>query len=631
MNYKSPGVYVEEVPSAQQPIAGQGTNVVGFIGIVDDVIEYPVRNELYDPTLAERVAAKKKEKQERVAVIGQKLASTDKAPGGATPEEQASATAKADQLKKELEAAKAELEKMSGTPVDVQAIAVRLQEAQDASADLEERLTAPDLPENERKGLEKKLQHSKDAASKISAELDKATADLDAQQAKTQAVKDLEDKWKQADADVQAIKDKYKAGGMSDQDYASQLSKAEDIASSTRREFESADEILQKEISDKGKPYLLKKFIVKAPAGDTKLCTNFSEYTRLFGTFSAYENGIPKYPKHWALTHAVYGFFMNGGTRCFVARVESAADIQQTMENFESIEEIAIVAAPGLSDADGGAWQALYAHCLQSEDRFAILDSPLTVEDENGDLELTRLTYGEGDNEKSLLPPRNNNAAFYFPWIKVFDPSKMLYDSDPALDIPAKYRGQVYVPPSGHMAGIYARTDEKRGVHKAPANEAVIGALDVKYYIGKRKQDGLNPQGVNVIRNINGAVTVWGARTVGGDMNGEWKYINVRRLFLFLRDSIDQGTQWVVFEPNDRVLWSRITRNVSDFLRNVWRSGALFGSTPEEAFYVKCDDELNPPEVRDLGQVVTEIGVAIVRPAEFVIFRITQTTGTRTS
>jgi hypothetical protein len=130
---------------------------------------------------------------------------------------------------------------------------------------------------------------------------------------------------------------------------------------------------------------------------------------------------------------------------------------------------------------------------------------------------------------------------------------------------------------------------------------------------------------------LNGNITVWGARTIGGDKNGEWKYINVRRLFLYLRESIDEGTQWIVFEPNDPALWSKIRRNVSAFLTNVWRSGALFGLTPEEAFYVKCDAETNPPEVRDVGMVVTEIGVAIVRPAEFVIFRITQSTGPRTT
>jgi phage tail sheath protein FI len=142
--------------------------------------------------------------------------------------------------------------------------------------------------------------------------------------------------------------------------------------------------------------------------------------------------------------------------------------------------------------------------------------------------------------------------------------------------------------------------------------------------LSKADQDNLNPKGVNCIRVLNGNILVWGARTVGGDDNADLKYINVRRTLLFLRESIDEGTQWVVFEPNTPALWQQITRNVSAFLTNVWRSGALFGNTAQEAFYVKCDAENNPPELRELGQVVTEIGVAIVRPAEFVIFRISQ-------
>ena len=242
------------------------------------------------------------------------------------------------------------------------------------------------------------------------------------------------------------------------------------------------------------------------------------------------------------------------------------------------------------------------------------------------ELNINALSYDDPDN---VLPQRSKNAAFYFPYIEVVDPAKQMQDEDPAREIPLKYRGRIFVPPSGHVAGIYARSDEQRGVHKAPANEAVRGALNVKYYVGKPKQELLNPQGVNVIRNINGNVTVWGARTIGGDRNGEWKYVSVRRFFLFLAESIDEGTQWVVFEPNDHALWGKIKRNVSAFLTNVWRSGALFGASPAEAFYVKCDEETNPPEVRDLGQVITEIGVAIVRPAEFVIFRITQSTGQR--
>jgi hypothetical protein len=406
------------------------------------------------------------------------------------------------------------------------------------------------------------------------------------------------------------------------------------------------------------RPYRLVKFDVTVDPFDTKLCTNFSEYTSLFGPFSAddpnADPGTALDPGHRALTHAVYGFFKNGGTRCFVARIpaKSSGDLEKALHAMESIDAVAIVAAPGFDDVD--SWGKLIEHCDLCEDRFAILDCPEVVEGEpkptaappprpaRGTAATAGSPPGGGSaaipgtfNEKSLsyettpnvLPPRSKNAAFYFPYIEVVDPAKQVQDEDPARKISLKYRGRVYVPPSGHIAGVYARTDEQRGVHKAPANATVMGAVDLKYYVSKPKQELLNPQGVNCIRNMNGNLAVWGARTIGGDRNAEWKYINVRRFFLFLRESIDEGTQWVVFEPNDPTLWGKIRLNVSAFLTNVWRSGALFGVTPQEAFYVKCDAETNPPEVRDLGMVVTEIGVAIVRPAEFVIFRITQSTG----
>jgi phage tail sheath protein FI len=342
------------------------------------------------------------------------------------------------------------------------------------------------------------------------------------------------------------------------------------------------------------------------PAGAPKLCTTFSDFKKFFGDFSGDK-------KHAYLAQAVYGFFNNGGSRCYVMRVTKEEELPTFLVNFEAIDEIAMVAAPGLAQNDTVGKKTrteLIAHCqIRTQDRFAIFDSPEAVE--SGSPAALDLTLLDSTNGKSVLPPFTDFAALYFPWIQVFDPV-----SD----------GPVFTPPSGHIAGIYARVDNDRGVHKAPANEPVLGALDLKYSIGKAQQDGLNPEGVNCIRNLNGNLTVWGARTLGGDANGDLKYINVRRTLLFLRKSIDQGTQWVVFEPNEPGLWQKITRNITAFLTNVWRSGALFGSTPQQAFYVKCDAETNPPELRDLGQVVTEIGVAIVRPAEFVIFRVSQFT-----
>lgn len=333
-----------------------------------------------------------------------------------------------------------------------------------------------------------------------------------------------------------------------------------------------------------------------------KLCTNFTEYKNAFGDFSLD-------PGHRRLTHAVYGFFNNGGTRCYVVRLADEDNIDKALAAFELVDEISIVAAPGIEPQK--AHGPLVDHCAKMGDRFAILDGPSTASD------LGKLIRIAPDG---VMPKRTDYAAFYFPWIKVFDAVAKKFQAD----LPD---GIINVPPSGHLAGIYARVDDERGVHKAPANEAIRGALDVTQRLSKEHQNGLNPKGVNCLRVLNDNILVWGARTVGGDANMDLKYINVRRTLLFLRKSIDEGTQWVVFEPNNPALWQKITRNVTAFLTNVWRSGALFGNTAQEAFYVKCDKETNPQSLIDAGQVVTEIGVAIVRPAEFVIFRISQIAG----
>lgn len=326
-----------------------------------------------------------------------------------------------------------------------------------------------------------------------------------------------------------------------------------------------------------------------APTNEPRLVTNWGQFMNQFGDFQTGNS---------TLAHAVYGFFNNGGTRCWVVRIDdltSAGDVGAALTALEAIDEVAIVAAPGA--LDDAVQLAVIEHCENLKDRFAIIDGQRTTT-----IDVASIQGGVRDS---------NYAALYFPWIQVFDP---VTDAN------------IFVPPSGHMAGIYARVDQERGVHKAPANEIVRGALGLEYLVTKNEQDGLNPDGINVIRKFNDTIKVWGARTLGGDDNGEFKYINVRRLMNFLRESLDEGTQFVVFEPNSPALWERIKRSVRAFLTNVWRDGALFGTTPEEAFYVKCDESTNPPEVRELGQVVTEIGVAIVKPAEFVIFRISQIT-----
>jgi len=242
------------------------------------------------------------------------------------------------------------------------------------------------------------------------------------------------------------------------------------------------------------------------------------------------------------------------------------------------------------------------AHCERMKYRVAILDAPPNL-----------LPQQMADWRQKQAGYDSKYGAVYYPWIAVPNPL-------------GGNGSKIYVPPCGHMAGIYARTDDQRGVHKAPANEVVLGALDLEINVTKAEQDMLNPMGINCLRAFPGRGTrVWGARTLSSDRS--WCYVNVRRLFNYIEASIEAGTQWVVFEPNDEDLWARVRRDVSAFLRRVWLGGALFGSTPEQAFYVKCDEELNPLEVRDAGQLIIEVGLAPAKPAEFVIFRISQWAG----
>jgi phage tail sheath protein FI len=339
------------------------------------------------------------------------------------------------------------------------------------------------------------------------------------------------------------------------------------------------------------------------PVNEAILCTNWSTYTKHYGDFQHSEY----------LAHAVYGFFNNGGGICFVINVgsgqpgegekkpaskaalyigtDNGPGTRTGLKAFEDVEQINIVVAPGQTDPV--VQDAVLSHCENMRYRFAILDSPEVIE--------------KGGVDKLPKPRDSKYGAYYFPWVEVYDP----------------YKGNVYQPPSGYMAGVYARSDGERGVHKAPANEIVRGALGLRYNITKGEQDILNPKGINCIRAFpNRGIRVWGARTISSDAS--WRYVNVRRLFNMVEQSIELGTQWSVFEPNDHRLWKRITRDIAAFLMRLWRQGALFGKTPEEAFFVKCDDETNPPEVIDAGQLVCEVGMAPVKPAEFVIFRIGQ-------
>jgi uncharacterized protein len=268
----------------------------------------------------------------------------------------------------------------------------------------------------------------------------------------------------------------------------------------------------------------------------------------------------------------------------------------------EEVDEVAILCCPD-EHAVPGVTGALTNQCELLKDRFAILQSS----DNPGSI-------------ASLRPPLTSKyGAFYFPWIRVLDP----------------IAGRpMEIPPGGHIAGIYARSDIERGVHKAPANEVIRGlyldpqnpAAGIQLQISKGQQDILNPRGVNVLRYFAGRGNlVWGARTT--TLDPDWKYVNVRRLFIFVEESIEEATQWVVFEPNDEPLWARVRRSVSDFLTRLWMDGMLQGKTKEEAYFVRCDRTTMTQADIDNGRLIMLIGIAPVKPAEFVIFRIGQWTG----
>ncbi|MEG2732997.1 MAG: phage tail sheath subtilisin-like domain-containing protein [Clostridium sp.] len=265
------------------------------------------------------------------------------------------------------------------------------------------------------------------------------------------------------------------------------------------------------------------------------------------------------------------------------------------IQSFLDNDVVSLMAVPGVVDPN--VQIMLVAHCEGTGSRFAVLDMPKDAK-----------KVQDMINHRDIFD--SNYAALYHPWVTVFDP----------LD-----KKNFSIPPSGSILGIYARSDNSRGVHKAPANEVVRGCVGLECQFNKGEQDILNPKGVNLIRSFPGqGIRVWGARTATS--NGSWKYINVRRLFIFIEESIKANTSWAVFEPNDEVLWVRVQRTISVFLNNLWRGGSLAGTSPEEAFFVNIGRDTMSQDDIDNGRLVCVIGVAPVKPAEFVIFRISQKT-----
>ncbi|CCH18979.1 phage tail sheath family protein [Micromonospora lupini] len=367
---------------------------------------------------------------------------------------------------------------------------------------------------------------------------------------------------------------------------------------------------------------------------------NWTEFLRLFAEGDEIEST--------PLARAVFGFLDNGGARCWVVNVGEGGAITGAgqrrggLQLLEAIDEISIIAAPGFHDVV--SHEALLSMAERTRTMVAICDPAPDIDDISA---LTRVATpssgkppkpsdgpgggagtgagggggsasaagpgGSGGPEGPAFRPRQSEyGALYYPWLQVRDPIS----------------GELELtPPSGHLAGIWARTDALRGVHKAPANEPVRGAVNLGYLVTRSEHDVLNPKGVNVIRYFAGeGIRVWGARTLAAEAS-EWRYLNVRRLSISIEQAIANGTRWMVFEPNDFTLWRSIRRDIGAFLTRVWRDGALLGRTPDEAFFVKCDEETNPVDVRDAGMVIAHIGIAVVKPAEFVVFKLSQWAG----
>lgn len=355
-------------------------------------------------------------------------------------------------------------------------------------------------------------------------------------------------------------------------------------------------------------------------------CDNWSQFRRAFAPED--EAGLQSTP----LSHAVFGFFLNGGTRCAVVNTGPEKSLlgdgkrRKGIATFEQSDAISIIAAPGYTSA--ADYDAVLSHCEKMRNRVAVLDGPPKVDDipsltrvatvkpdggSGGRKKAADADVPAGSDEPAGFKPRPSEfGAFYFPDIYVIDPL-------------APKNEPVAVAPSGHIAGLYAETDATRGVHKAPANLVIRGALGVTHAVTRQEQEQLNPEGVNCIRVFaRDGIRVFGARTLAGSAS-EWRYLNVRRLFIMVEESIGRGTRWSVFEPNNYPLWQDLRFNVRMFLLRLFEHGALMGRTPEEAFFVQCDEETNPPESVDAGQVIIRIGLAPVKPAEFVIFKIGQT------
>ena len=339
------------------------------------------------------------------------------------------------------------------------------------------------------------------------------------------------------------------------------------------------------------------------PLNSPQMVTSLAEFEHAFGGRPL--KVLNESPGINYLWHSARAFFEQGGKRLYIARVSSgnSVDYEAGIKAFEDVPDISIVAAPGSTANFAGhaddalaTMRLLIAHAERMKYRFAILDC--------GD----RQSVGDVRTLRGKFD--SSFAALYFPWVRVVDPTSGL---------------EISLPPSGFVAGIFARTDITRSVSKAPANQVVSLATGFELSITQAQQEVLNPEGINCFRSFPGRGNLlWGARTVSSDP--ERKYVNLRRYLAYLEQSIDRGTQWAVFEHNGESLWNNVRRAIEDFLFSEWKTGSLIGDKPEKAYFVRCDPSTMTQSDLDNGRMVCLIGVAPVKPAEFVIFRIGQWT-----
>ena len=328
-------------------------------------------------------------------------------------------------------------------------------------------------------------------------------------------------------------------------------------------------------------------------------------------------------PSVFNFVAALQGFYDNGGgtadvylmgTKNLDGSIRGNEGVKSGLHAFDDAEDIALMAAPGTNAVQQ---TEVLEFCEIRRDRFAVLDGPIVS---LGDMDIPASDKGYG--------------AMYVPWVKITRPAWYTGAQEAGVTGPLRRKlskttkNEVYAPPSGFVCGVIARVDGERGVHKAPANEIVMGITGLSQSVNKIEQGQYNDRGINVIRDFRDrGIRIWGARTLATKSDASWKYVNVRRLFIMVEQSILAGSQWAVFEPNDQLLWTKLNRDVRAFLMRVWRNGALFGKTAEEAFFVKCDEESNPRYLIDAGQVNVSIGICPVKPAEFVVFSIGQWDG----